>query len=115
MGVIRIHARKRPGPDNRRGDCLSKDLQANFFEIYPHWQNQGNQGRKGLEDPAIGINAVPKRGGRCMIRRVRRSLMLKWTLFSIFLATIPLAIAGFRIIQIYQADLKKSVIEIEEM
>jgi PAS domain S-box-containing protein len=34
--------------------------------------------------------------------------------FSILLATIPLAIAGFSIIQIYQKDLKKSVIESEE-
>ena len=36
-------------------------------------------------------------------------------IFSILLATIPLAIAGFNIIQIYQKDLKKSVIEVEEM
>jgi PAS domain S-box-containing protein len=35
--------------------------------------------------------------------------------FSILLATIPLTIAGLNIIQIYQKDLKKSVIEIEEM
>lgn len=36
-------------------------------------------------------------------------------IFSIFLATIPLAIAGFNIIKIYQRDLKKSVIGVEEM
>ena len=36
-------------------------------------------------------------------------------LFSILLATIPLAIAGFSIIQIYQKDLKRSVIGTEEM
>jgi len=36
-------------------------------------------------------------------------------IFSIFLATIPLAIAGFNIIKIYQRDLKKSVIGAEEM
>jgi len=36
-------------------------------------------------------------------------------IFSILLATIPLTIAGFRIIQICQKDLKKSVIGTEEM
>jgi len=50
-----------------------------------------------------------------MIRRIRKSLTLKWMIFSILLATIPLAIAGFSIIQVYQKDLKKSVIEVEEM
>ena len=35
--------------------------------------------------------------------------------FSILLATIPLTIAGFSIIQIYQKDLKRSVIGTEEM
>jgi PAS domain S-box-containing protein len=49
-----------------------------------------------------------------MIGRIKNSLQLKWMVFSILLATIPLAIAGFSIIQIYQKDLKKSVIEIEE-
>lgn len=34
--------------------------------------------------------------------------------FSVLLATIPLAIAGLRIIQIYQEDLEKSVIEMED-
>jgi hypothetical protein len=50
-----------------------------------------------------------------MIRGIRKSLTMKWMIFSILLATIPLAIAGFSIIQIYQKDLKKSVIEVEEM
>ena len=36
-------------------------------------------------------------------------------IFSILLATIPLTIAGLNIIQIYQKDLKKSAIGIEEM
>ena len=49
-----------------------------------------------------------------MLGRIKNSLQLKWMVFSILLATIPLAIAGFSIIQIYQKDLKKSVIEIEE-
>ena len=49
-----------------------------------------------------------------MLGRIKKSLRLKWMIFSILLATIPLAIAGFSIIQIYQKDLKKSVIEIEE-
>ena len=42
-------------------------------------------------------------------------MTLKWMIFSILLATIPLTIAGFNIIQIYQRDLKKSVIVTEEM
>jgi PAS domain S-box-containing protein len=50
-----------------------------------------------------------------MIKGMRKSLTLKWMVFSILLATIPLTIAGLNIIQIYQKDLKKSVIEAEEM
>jgi PAS domain S-box-containing protein len=50
-----------------------------------------------------------------MINRIKKSLALKWMVFSILLATIPLGIAGFSIIQIYQKDLKKSVIGAEEM
>ena len=50
-----------------------------------------------------------------MIKTIRQSLMLRWMVFSILLATIPLTIAGFNIIQIYQRDLKKSVIGLEEM
>ncbi|NWF92648.1 MAG: PAS domain S-box protein [Syntrophaceae bacterium] len=49
-----------------------------------------------------------------MIKTIERSLRLKWMLFSILLATIPLAIAGLRTVQIYQGDLKKSLIEMEE-
>jgi PAS domain S-box-containing protein len=50
-----------------------------------------------------------------MIKRIRKSLTLKWMIFSILLATIPLTIAGFNIIKIYQRDLKNSVIGTEEM
>jgi PAS domain S-box-containing protein len=50
-----------------------------------------------------------------MIKAVRKSLILKWLLFFILLATIPLSLLGFSIIQTYQKDLKKSVIEMEEM
>jgi PAS domain S-box-containing protein len=49
-----------------------------------------------------------------MFKKISRSLTLKWMIFSILLATIPLTIAGFSIIQIYQKDLKKSVIGVEE-
>jgi hypothetical protein len=48
------------------------------------------------------------------MKGIRESLTLKWMIFSILLATIPLAVAGFRIIQIYQEDLKRSVITIEK-
>ena len=50
-----------------------------------------------------------------MLMGIRKSITLRWMIFSILLATIPLAIAGFSIVQIYQKDLKKSVIGIEEM
>jgi len=49
-----------------------------------------------------------------MIGKIRKSLTLKWMVFSVLLATVPLSIAGFIIIQVYQKDLKRSVIEIEE-
>ena len=49
-----------------------------------------------------------------MATRIARSLTLKWMVFSILLATIPLAITGFSIIQIYQENLKKSIIEDEK-
>lgn len=49
-----------------------------------------------------------------MIKKIRESLMLKWMVFSILLTTLPLAIAGFNIIQVYQKDLKGSVIESEK-
>jgi PAS domain S-box-containing protein len=39
--------------------------------------------------------------------------MWKWMFFSILLATAPLAIAGFNIVQIYQENLKQSVVAIE--
>lgn len=35
-------------------------------------------------------------------------------MFSILLGTIPLVIAGYNIIQIYQGNLKKSIVEIEK-
>jgi PAS domain S-box-containing protein len=50
-----------------------------------------------------------------MIKGVRKSLTIKWMVFSILLATLPLSLAGFSIIRIFQKDLKKSVIEMEEM
>ncbi len=49
-----------------------------------------------------------------MIGKFKKSLRLKWLVFSVLLATIPLIIAGISIVQIYQKDLKKSVIEMEE-
>jgi len=49
-----------------------------------------------------------------MIKRIRKSLRSKWVAFSVILATIPLAIAGFSMIRTFQENLKKSVIEIEK-
>ncbi len=68
-----------------------------------------------MEDSSVRIKSIPKRRSELMFKRIRQSLALKWMIFSIFLATIPLAIAGFNIIKIYQRDLKKSVIGTEEM
>ena len=50
-----------------------------------------------------------------MKKGVRRSPVFKWVLFSVLLSTIPLTISGFQIIKIYQKDLRKSIIEAEEM
>ncbi|MEW6376339.1 MAG: PAS domain S-box protein [Thermodesulfobacteriota bacterium] len=49
-----------------------------------------------------------------MIGKIKNSLKLKWTIFSILLATIPLSIVGIHMIQIFQGNLKKSIIEIEQ-
>ena len=49
-----------------------------------------------------------------IIKVIRESLSLKWIVFSVLLATIPIAIAGFSIIRAYQENLKRSVIEIEK-
>jgi PAS domain S-box-containing protein len=68
-----------------------------------------------MENSAIRIEPILKGRGKLMIKRIRKSLTLKWMIFSILLATIPLTIAGFNIIQIYQKDLKKSVVGTEEM
>jgi two-component system, cell cycle sensor histidine kinase and response regulator CckA len=48
-----------------------------------------------------------------MIKRIRESLILKWMVFSILLATIPLIIVGFGIVQIYHEDLRRSLITVE--
>ncbi len=50
-----------------------------------------------------------------MLNKIKKSLILKWMIFSILLVTIPLAIAGINIIKIYQRDLKRSVIGTEEL
>jgi PAS domain S-box-containing protein len=49
-----------------------------------------------------------------IIKRIRENLRLKWIAFSVLLATLPMAIAGFSIIRTYEENLKKSVIEIEK-
>jgi PAS domain S-box-containing protein len=50
-----------------------------------------------------------------MIRRIRKSLALKWMFFSILLTTVPLSLAGISILWIHQKHLKKSAIEMEAM
>ena len=49
-----------------------------------------------------------------MISKIKSSLRLKWMIFSILLATIPLSIACFHIIQVFQENSKKSIVEIEQ-
>jgi PAS domain S-box-containing protein len=68
-----------------------------------------------VEDSAVGVKPIPKGGSELMLNRIMKSLTLKWMIFSVFLATIPLAVAGFNVIKIYQRDLKKSVIGTEEL
>lgn len=43
-----------------------------------------------------------------------KSITFKWMVFSILLATLPLIIAGIHIVQVYQKDLKKSVIDLQK-
>ncbi|HMK75634.1 MAG TPA: PAS domain S-box protein [Thermodesulfobacteriota bacterium] len=49
-----------------------------------------------------------------MVQKIRKSISLKWIICFTFLATVPLAIASFSIIEVYEKDLKKSIIEIEK-
>ncbi len=49
-----------------------------------------------------------------MLERIQKSLRLKWMVLSILLSTLPLVIASYSIIQIYQRDMKQSVIAIEK-
>jgi PAS domain S-box-containing protein len=49
-----------------------------------------------------------------MVERFHKSLRLKWMVLSILLSTLPLVIASYSIIQIYQRDLKQSVVAIEK-
>jgi len=67
-----------------------------------------------MEGSSIGVNSILKGRPVLMIKGIRKSLTLKWTIFCVLLATIPITIAGFNIIQIYQRDLKESVIKIEK-
>ena len=67
-----------------------------------------------MESPSVRIESIFKGGSGLTMKGIRKSLTLKWMIFSILLATIPLAVAGLRIIQIYQEDLKRSVITIEK-
>jgi PAS domain S-box-containing protein len=45
---------------------------------------------------------------------MRENLRVKWMIFSILLAALPLAIAGFTLLRTYQENLKNSVIQIEK-
>src|SRR4030042_3313530 len=49
-----------------------------------------------------------------MLGKINKSIRLKWMVLSILLSTLPLVIASYGIIQIYQRDLKQSVIRIEK-
>ena len=64
-----------------------------------------------MESPSVRIESIFKGGSGLTMKGIRKSLTLKWMIFPILLATIPLAVAGLRIIQICQNDLKKSIID----
>lgn len=49
-----------------------------------------------------------------MMRGIGKGITFKWMVFSILLATIPLAIAGGNIYKVYQKDIKESIIQIEK-
>ena len=49
-----------------------------------------------------------------MVLKMDKSLRMKWMVLSILLSIFPVVIVGYSIIQIYQKDLKKSVVAIEK-
>ncbi len=67
-----------------------------------------------MEGFTVRIEPVFKRGGELSMKGIGRSITFKWMAFSALLATIPLAIAGINIVQVYQDDLKKSVIDLQK-
>ncbi len=66
-----------------------------------------------MESSPIGTPPVLKRGERPMIRRIKKSFILKWLIFTILLATLPISIVAFTTIQTFKEDLKESIIERE--
>ncbi len=48
------------------------------------------------------------------MRGIWKSITFKWMAFSVFLATIPLVIAGINIFQVYQKDLRESIIVLQK-
>jgi PAS domain S-box-containing protein len=66
-----------------------------------------------VEGSPFRVTSILKGRSDSMIKRIRESLILKWMVFSILLATIPLIIVGFGIVQIYHEDLRRSLITVE--
>ncbi|MBM4347950.1 MAG: PAS domain S-box protein, partial [Deltaproteobacteria bacterium] len=67
-----------------------------------------------MESAYVRVEPLLKRGGELMMRGIEKSITFKWMTFSILLATIPLVIAGINIVQVYQEDLKESVINLQK-
>jgi hypothetical protein len=60
-GKINAKGKRRCCPNNPRGLRLSSDFKTYLLEVSLRGQNQGNQGRKGLEGSQIRIESVSKR------------------------------------------------------
>lgn len=67
-----------------------------------------------MEGFAVRVEPVLKRRGELKMRPIWKSITFKWMVFSILLATVPLSISGYRIIQIYQKNEKKSIVEFQK-
>jgi hypothetical protein len=57
-----------------------------------------------MESPSVRIESIFNGRNEFVMKRIRESLRLKSMIFSIFLATIPLTIAVFSVIEICQQD-----------
>jgi len=66
-----------------------------------------------MEDSPIRIESILEGRSKLILKRIRKSLALKWMVLLTLLAVISLIIACLSILQIYHEDLKRSFIAVE--